>query len=127
VAQFREPDQLASTDTHVAIARPDRSAISPEYLYAYLRGSQGQYPLRSREQGDWQREKVGFRLTELNLSDLRSVPIPLPSLTEQKRITAYLDDLHCNIDAVRLLRSSTALELDALLPSMLARAFRGEL
>ena len=39
------------------------------------------------------REKVGFRLTELNLADLKRVPVPLPPLSEQRDIVTYLDDL----------------------------------
>jgi Type I restriction modification DNA specificity domain len=97
------------------------------YLYRYLRGTQGQVQLRSREQGDWQREKVGFRLTELNLADLKRVPVPLPSLDEQRRIVAYLDDLQAKVDSLKRLQTETAAELDALLPSVLDRAFKGEL
>ncbi len=50
VAQFMEPDQVASTDTHVAIARANSQIILPAYLYAYLKGTQGQVQLRSREE-----------------------------------------------------------------------------
>jgi len=81
-----EPGRMLSTDTHVAIARANPEKILPEYLYAYLRGAQGQIQLRSREKGDWTREKISFRLTELNVADMRKVPIPLPSLPEQRRI-----------------------------------------
>src|SRR6266571_1224122 len=97
VARFMETDQLASTDTHVAIARAKSQIILPEYLYAYLKGAQGQVQLRSRERGNWMREKVGFRLTELNLADLKRVPVPLPPLSEQRRIVSYLDDLQAKV------------------------------
>jgi len=127
VAQFMETNQVASTDTHVAIARANSQTILPEYLYAYLRGAQGQLQLRSRERGDWTREKIGFRLTELNLADLKRVPVPLPSLSEQRRIVAYLDDLQAKVDALKQLQTETSMELDALLPSILDKAFRGEL
>jgi type I restriction enzyme S subunit len=127
VARFMETNQVASTDTHVAIARANSNLILPEYLYLYLEGSQGQIQLRSRERGDWKREKVGFRLTELNLADLKRVPVPLPSLPEQRRIVAYLDDLQARVDAVRQWQAETRAELDGLLPSILDKAFQGEL
>jgi type I restriction enzyme, S subunit len=127
VARFIETDQLASTDTHVAIARANSQVILPEYLYAYLRGAQGQIQLRSRERGDWTREKVGFRLTELNLADLKRVPVPLPPLHEQRRIVSSLDNLQSKVDSLRQLQSETSAELDALLPSILDKAFKGEL
>lgn len=90
VARFTGPAIDASTDTHVAIARPDPEQVLPEYLYAYLRGAQGQRQLRSRERGDWKREKVGFRLTELNLQDLRKVPVPLPTKAQQAMICGHV-------------------------------------
>lgn len=127
VARFDQPDVVASTDTHVAIARADAGRVLPDYLYAYLRGAQGQMQLRSREKGDWKREKVGFRLTELNVADLRRVPVPIPPAAEQRRIVAYLDALLAKVDALRTIQEKTAAELDALLPAILDRAFRGEL
>jgi type I restriction enzyme, S subunit len=112
-----------STDTHVAIARPNKDRVLPEYLYTYLRGAQGQIQLRSREKGDWTREKIGFRLIELNVADMRRIPIPLPPLPEQRRIVAYLNDLQTKVDAVKKLQQETAEELNALMPSILSRAF----
>jgi type I restriction enzyme S subunit len=45
----------------------------------------------------------------------------------QRRIVAYLDNLQAMVDALRKLQAETAAELDALLPSILDRAFRGDL
>jgi len=127
VARFRDEGKTASTDTHVAVARANTGVVHSDYLYAYLRGAQGQHQLRSRERGDWQREKISFRLTELNLNDLRKVPIPLPTLAEQHRIVTELDTLQAEVDALKRLQAKTAAELDALLPAILDRAFKGEL
>lgn len=127
VARYTDPQNVASTDTHVAIARANPALVMPDYLYAYLKGARGQIELRSREKGDWTRKKVGFRLTELNLADLRKVPVPLPPLSEQERIVAYLDSLQAQVDALNQLQAETAAELDALLPSVLDRAFSGRL
>jgi len=127
VACYRDNGRVASTDTHIAIARANPDVIEPDYLYAYLRGAQGQYQLRSRERGDWKREKISFRLTELNLSDLKAVPIPLPPRTEQRRIVAELNELQSATKALVQLQAESKQELDALLPSVLSRAFAGEL
>jgi type I restriction enzyme S subunit len=40
---------------------------------------------------------------------------------------AYLDGLQGKVDALKQLQSQTQAELDALLPSVLDKAFRGEL
>jgi len=127
VAQYKDDGRVASTDTHVAIARANTEVIDPEYLYAYLNGAQGQYQLRSRERGDWQREKISFRLAELNLNDLRQVPVPVPPFENQKRIVAELHKIQSEIDQIKQLHAETAAELDALLPALLDRAFKGEL
>ena len=46
---------------------------------------------------------------------------------EQRRIVAYLDSVQARLASLRELQSATGEELDALLPSVLDRAFRGEL
>ena len=43
------------------------------------------------------------------------------------RIIAYLDDLQGKVDELRRLQAETQKELDALMPSVLAKAFAGEL
>ena len=53
--------------------------------------------------------------------------IPLPSLEEQRRIVAYLDDLQAKVDAVSQRQTAAVKTLDALLPSILDQAFKGEL
>ncbi len=48
-------------------------------------------------------------------------------MTEQRRIVAYLDDLQAKVDSLKKTQAETAAELDALLPAILDRAFKGEL
>lgn len=55
------------------------------------------------------------------------IPFPLAlSLPEQRRIVGYLDDLQGKLDQLNNFQTQTASELDALLPSILDKAFRGE-
>jgi type I restriction enzyme S subunit len=56
--------------------------------------------------------------------------IPFPSHMsdeEQRSVLAYLNDLQARVDCAKALQSQTQAELDALLPSILDKAFRGEL
>jgi type I restriction enzyme S subunit len=46
---------------------------------------------------------------------------------EQRRIVAELDALQAEVDSLKRLQAETAAELDALLPSILDRVFKGEL
>jgi len=53
--------------------------------------------------------------------------VPVPPLPEQYRIVAELDALPAEVDVLKRLQAETAAELDALLPALLDRAFKGEL
>lgn len=46
---------------------------------------------------------------------------------KQRRIVAHLDGLQAKVNAMRELQSQSQEELDALLPSILDKAFKGEL
>jgi type I restriction enzyme S subunit len=58
---------------------------------------------------------------------INPMQIPVPPLAEQRRIVSELDSLQAEVDALKKLQAETAAELDALLPSLLDRAFKGEL
>jgi type I restriction enzyme S subunit len=49
------------------------------------------------------------------------------SCLQRHRIVTKLDALHAEVDPLKRLQAETAAELDALLPAILDRAFRGEL
>jgi type I restriction enzyme S subunit len=53
--------------------------------------------------------------------------MPVPPLAEQRRIVAYLDSLSAKAESLKSLQHQSAAELDALVPSILDRAFKGEL
>jgi type I restriction enzyme S subunit len=69
----------------------------------------------------------GSASPHLNIGALRKFKFLLPSLAEQCRIVAHLDGLQAKVDALKKLQTETADELDALMPSILDKAFRGEL
>jgi type I restriction enzyme S subunit len=48
-------------------------------------------------------------------------------LDEQRHIVTYLDSVQARLASLRELQSATGEELDALLPSVLDKAFKGEL
>jgi type I restriction enzyme S subunit len=63
----------------------------------------------------------------VNATKLKALPIALPQLPEQRRIVAELEALQAEVDALKCLQAETTAELDALLPSILDHAFKGEL
>ena len=63
----------------------------------------------------------------INLQILSTLPVPRLSLSEQRQIVAELDGLQAEVDLLTSLQGETTAELDALLPAILDRAFKGEL
>ena len=96
-----------------------QNEVDPEFALWGLRGPRGQAQLIGQRYGQG---KPG-----LNLSNIRSLCLPFPSLPEQRRIVAELDALQAEVDALKRLQAETAAELDALLAAILDRAFKGEL
>jgi type I restriction enzyme S subunit len=58
---------------------------------------------------------------------INPLTIPVPPLQEQHRIVAELNALQVKTDALKRLQADSAFGLDALLPSILDKAFKGEL
>ena len=58
---------------------------------------------------------------------IKNIDIALPLPEKQLQIVAYLDDLQARVDELRRLQAETQAALEALLPSVLDRAFRGAL
>ena len=53
--------------------------------------------------------------------------VVLPPLEEQQMIAGHLSHLQAKVDSLKALQTQSAAELDALLPSILDKAFKGEL
>ncbi len=71
--------------------------------------------------------KTTSGIWKINQHHISSISIPVPSIPEQLRIVAYLDDLQAKVDTVKKLQEESEQELNALMPSILSRAFAGEL
>ncbi|HLX79153.1 MAG TPA: restriction endonuclease subunit S, partial [Burkholderiales bacterium] len=69
----------------------------------------------------------GSAQPSLNAGKILATALPLPSLVEQRRIVANLENLQARVDDLKHLHAETTAELNALLPSVLDRAFKGEL
>jgi type I restriction enzyme S subunit len=72
-------------------------------------------------------DRSGHDTRKLNTDKLMSFRIPVTSVDEQDRIVEYLDGLQAKVDELKALQAQTQKELDALLPSVLDKAFKGEL
>ncbi|WP_372396515.1 restriction endonuclease subunit S [Azospirillum sp. HJ39] len=72
-------------------------------------------------------EKSTHDTRKLETPKLLNFSIPLPSLSEQQSIVSKLDALRARVNAVKAVQAERTKALDALLPAILDRAFRGEL
>jgi type I restriction enzyme S subunit len=100
--------------------RPNREMMTPDFLV---------YALGSRRVRDQIEELGKTTAGQIGVSgtDAKSFIVPVPPLPEQSRIVSYLDSLQIKVDALKSLQAETAAELVALLPSILDKAFKGEL
>jgi type I restriction enzyme S subunit len=100
--------------------RLDIERAEPRLVASYMNSPAGRaYMFSERKQMTGQ--------ANVNATKLKALPIALPPLSEQRQIVAELDALQAEVDALKRLQSETAAELDALLPSILDKAFKGEL
>jgi type I restriction enzyme S subunit len=74
-----------------------------------------------------EKAKTTSGIWKINQGHILSTSIPVPPLSEQRRIVAEFDALRVEVDALKCLQDETATELGALLPSVLSKAFAGEL
>lgn len=121
VAAVRDSIENLMISDKLIRLRPNISKIDPMFLELALSSSFSQEYLVQR--------KTGLADAQVNISQsiLRSTPIAYPTLPEQHRIVANLDALQSKLDALKSHQAETAAELDALMPAVLERAFRGEL
>jgi len=109
----------ANINQAVAVISPDPDRLNSRYLMYFLLSMSTQDTLQSG--------KVETARPNISLSDLRNLEVPIPSLSDQIYRVNYLDHLQSKLDSLQQIQSETSAELDALLPSILDKAFKGEL
>lgn len=108
-------------DSHVLVVRVKKDKVLPTLITYYLRSPCGQEAIEDSKGAKTTKQ------TELGTTKLGEIIIPLPPLPEQRRIVAYLDSLQAKVDALKRLQAETGAELDALMPTVLDKAFKGEM
>jgi type I restriction enzyme S subunit len=71
--------------------------------------------------------KQTTNLASINQRQLKAFRVFQPPLAEQRRILSELDTVRAEVNRLKSMQATTAAELDALLPAILDRAFKGEL
>lgn len=100
--------------------RPEKADTG--FVHFWLQSSIVREHIRQRAKG------TSPTMKKLSQGDVEDIPFPAAlTLEDQRAIVSYLDNLQMKIDLLKELQAKTAVELDALLPSILAKAFKGEL
>ena len=113
------PDDFTkgSINQHILIIR----MINPEfraYVHNYICSEQGQKYIKGNAIGD----KDGF-----SGGRCKNMPIPLPPLSEQKRIVAKIDEVLTEIKIIDEVQSQYASNVDALKSKIIDAGIRGQL
>jgi type I restriction enzyme S subunit len=114
-----DTDREFSYFVSVALIKPLRDKLDGRYLEYVLNSNWIKDRMADRSRGDM--------IPHIVLREIRAFPIPVPTLAEQCRIVAELDRLQTEVNALKRLQAEAATEIEALMPSVLSRAFAGEL
>lgn len=115
VAKPEDKERFGSHRFITCFARPGEATA--RFLCFYFLTNEGLELIRAASPGGAGRNRT------LGLEALADIAVPTPSYDAQLRF----DALQAEIDSLRGLQAETASELDALLPAILDRAFKGEL
>jgi type I restriction enzyme, S subunit len=98
----------------------DRNQLLPNFFVAWWNSPQMREKIMEVA-------KTTSGIWKINQGHIAAFFVPVPPLAEQRRIVAYLDELQSKVDRMKRLRQESLKELDALLPAILDKAFKGEL
>lgn len=108
---------FGSTEFHVLRPGPK---IMGRWLHIFMRHKDFRKDAAMHFKGTAGQQRVPQNFLEQKM-------ISVPPISEQRRIVAYLDNLQSKIDELKRLQAETEAEINALLPSILDKAFKGEL
>lgn len=114
------PAPLAFTTKHIQALTLNRDVALPEFVSCMLNFHQ-----RCRDSLFAKVE--GSAQPSLNAQKILATALPLPPLQEQAHIIAQLSNIKLRLEDTYKLQAETAAELDAMLPAILDKAFKGDL
>ncbi|MFA4640039.1 restriction endonuclease subunit S [Pyrococcus kukulkanii] len=110
---------LATTEVYPIYIK-DTSSLDRMYLFYILKSEYVRKTLEAQMLGTTGRQRVPKEA-------ILRLKIPLPPLEEQKHVVTYLNSIHERVQRLIKLYEEREKELEQLLPSILDKAFKGEL
>lgn len=111
------PNVEVAIGRQLMAVRPDPEKLLQGFIYYYL----------EHKFKHFQSIATATTVPGFKKADVEDLSIPVLARTEQRDIVSYLADVQSRIDSLKQLQAKTSTELDALLPSILDKAFKGEL
>jgi type I restriction enzyme S subunit len=115
IAQPHDAGRVGSHRFLTCVAK--EGVATPAFLCFHFLTKQGLEQLGEASPGGVDRNRT------LGLQSLANIRVPIPTFDKQ----LWFDSIHSKFDSIKRLQEETATELDALLPSILDKAFKGEL
>jgi type I restriction enzyme S subunit len=119
VAAVVDTDEQFCFQRHVAILKPNSNLIQSRFMWHMLRS---QTVFRKA----WA-STTGSAQPTVPLRAIKQLPIPVAPLSEQRKAVGRLDEFQGRLNRLTEHQTSTRMEIEALLPSVLNMAFHGEL
>lgn len=107
----------AATNQAICAIVPDEKVLRKDFLFYFLLFKREALITRS----------FGGAQPNISQTVIRNLELPLPPLSEQRRIVAYLDQVQQQVTALKHVQAETEAELQRLGQAILDRAFKGEL
>ena len=114
-----DSDKPFTFQRHVAILKPDLTQVSSSYLLHLLGSNQ------VKEQAI--EVATGTAQMTIPLGGLRMIEVDLPPIEEQAEIVRRVQSLFALADRLEVRYTAARTQVERLTPSLLAKAFRGEL
>jgi type I restriction enzyme S subunit len=105
---------------HIFRVRANPNEFDPDFIAAIIASPYGKAYFQAAS-------KQTTNLASINQRQLKSFRLFHPPLEEQRRFVARSNAFRAKVKTLNRLQSETAAELDALMPSILSKAFHGEL
>jgi type I restriction enzyme S subunit len=110
-----ESDEPLCINQSVALVLPDHSKVLPSYMVAYLLTDRVQQVMKNMGKGN--------ALAHLQITELAELPMPLPTIEQQREFARQVSA----VEKLKAAQRASLAELDALFATLQHRAFRGEL
>lgn len=103
-----------------------RTRVNPKradlrFVHFWFIGSEAREHIKRRAKG------TSASMKKIGQKDVLEVPFPYIDLNEQHRIVGYLDSIRVKAEELKRQQKETHAEIDKVIPTVLSKAFRGEL